>query len=77
MFALEYMDYPMGNNGSLFRDVRKRMRLNRKAAYGFGCVVSTLSVIPILNLFIMPVAVAGATALYVDHIRDEHLAELT
>jgi len=70
MFALEYMDYPMGNHGALFKDVRKRMRLNRRAAYGFGCVVSVLSMIPIVNLFIMPVAVAGATALYVDHIRE-------
>jgi CysZ protein len=76
MFSLEYMDYPMGNNGALFRDVRKRMRLNRKAAYGFGCVVSLFSIIPIVNLFIIPVAVAGATALYVDHIRDQHLDDL-
>ncbi len=76
MFTLEYMDYPMGNHGALFRDVRKRMRLNRRAAYGFGCVVSLFSIIPIVNLFIMPVAVAGATALYVDHIRDEHLGEI-
>jgi CysZ protein len=35
-----------------------------------------LSTIPIVNLFIMPVAVAGATALYVDHIRDQHLEDL-
>ncbi len=73
MFTLEYMDYPMGNHGALFRDVRKQMRLHRSASYGFGCAVAFLSSIPILNLFIMPVAVAGATALYVDHIREEHL----
>lgn len=77
MFALEYMDYPMGNHGALFRDVRKRMRLNRRAAYGFGCIVSLLSTIPIVNLVIMPIAVAGATALYVDHIREEHLKDLS
>lgn len=76
MFSLEYMDYPMGNHGALFRDVRRRMRQNRKAAYGFGCVVSLFSIVPFVNLFIMPVAVAGATALYVDHIRDQHLDDL-
>lgn len=76
MFTLEYMDYPMGNHGSLFRDVRSRMRLNRPAAYGFGCGVAVLSMIPLVNLFIMPIAVAGATALYVDHFRAEHLEHL-
>ncbi len=70
MFALEYMDYPMGNHGALFKDVRKAMRKKRKAAYGFGSCVALLSTVPLVNLFIMPVAVAGATALYVDHVRE-------
>ena len=74
MFALEYMDYPMGNNGALFRDVRGAMRKRRKVAYGFGSGVAVLSTVPLVNLFIMPVAVAGATALYVDYLRDESLA---
>lgn len=71
MFALEYLDYPMGNNGALFRDIRKAMRRRRRVAYGFGSCVALLSSMPIINLFIMPVAVAGATALYVDYLRDE------
>ena len=71
MFALEYVDYPMGNHGALFRDVRKTMRKKRKAAYGFGSCVALLSTLPIVNLFIMPIAVAGATALYVDHLSDD------
>jgi CysZ protein len=69
MFALEYMDYPLGNHGALFKDVRREMRKRRKVAFGFGSTVAVLSTIPIVNLFIMPVAVAGATALYVDYIR--------
>lgn len=71
MFALEYMDYPMGNQGALFRDVRKAMRKRRRVAYGFGSCVAMLSTLPFINLFIMPVAVAGATALYVDYLRDD------
>ncbi|NND90457.1 MAG: sulfate transporter CysZ [Granulosicoccus sp.] len=77
MFALEYMDYPMGNHGALFRDVRKTLRTRRRIAYGFGSGVAVLSTVPVINLFIMPVAVAGATALYVDHLRDEHLDSLS
>lgn len=70
MFALEYMDYPMGNHGAVFRDVRKRLRKRRSVAFGFGTAVALLSMVPLVNLFIMPVAVAGATALYVDHLRE-------
>jgi len=75
MFALEYLDYPMGNHGAMFKDVRKRMRGNRRVAFGFGTGVAVLSTIPIVNLFIMPVAVAGATALYVDHLREQDLRD--
>lgn len=70
MFALEYLDYPMGNHGALFRDVRRTMRQQRKTAFGFGIVVALFSMVPVINWFIMPVAVAGATALYVDHWSD-------
>ena len=70
MFALEYMDYPLGNHGALFKDVRRKLRQHRGAAFGFGSVVALLSTVPIVNLLVMPVAVAGATALYVDYFRD-------
>lgn len=69
MFALEYVDYPMGNHGALFGEVRRSMRKHRRVAFGFGSGVALISMIPIINLFIMPVAVAGATALYVDHLQ--------
>lgn len=69
MFALEYLDYPMGNSGALFKDVRRRCKERRKLCLGFGGIVALISSVPIVNLFIMPVAVAGATALYVDHYR--------
>ena len=70
MFALEYMDYPLGNHGALFKEVRLTMRARRRVAYGFGSAVAVISMIPLLNLFIMPVAVAGATALYVDYLKE-------
>ena len=69
MFTLEYMDYPLGNHGMVFKEVRREMRQHRKVAYGFGTGITVLSMIPIVNLIVMPVAVAGATALYVDLIR--------
>jgi len=69
MFALEYLDYPMGNHGALFREVRAAARERRRSALGFGIVVAALATVPFVNLVLMPVAVAGATALYVDRFR--------
>ena len=69
MFALEYLDYPLGNHGALFREVRAAARERRRTALGFGLVVAALAVVPLVNLVLMPIAVAGATALYVDHWR--------
>ncbi len=66
MFSLEYIDYPLGNHGLGFRQVKKQLKLRRGTAMGFGSAVGVASIIPVVNLVIMPVAVAGATALYVD-----------
>lgn len=75
MFALEYLDYPLGNHGALFREVRTVARQRRSLALGFGAAVAVCSAIPLVNLIIMPVAVAGATALYVDHLRPLYPAD--
>ena len=72
MFAIEYWDYPMGNHDAVFGDVRKFARQNKSAAFGFGGVVALVSSIPLLNFFVMPVAVAGATALWVEHLQDDY-----
>lgn len=68
MFALEYLDYPMGNHGMSFKQIKTQLKSRRSQAMGFGFTVAVISIIPLLNLFIMPVAVAGATALYVERM---------
>lgn len=69
MFALEYVDYPMGNHGNGFRAVKRKLKSHRRIALGFGLVVAIASIIPLVNLVVMPVAVAGATALYVERLQ--------
>jgi len=71
MFALEYIDYPMGNHGLGFGKVKKAVKRKRSLAMGFGGAVALLSAIPIVNLFVMPWAVASATVLYVEHFKNE------
>lgn len=65
MLALEYMDYPMGNHGFSFREQRDVARQKLGLILGFGSVIVVITMIPILNFFAMPVAVAGATGLWV------------
>lgn len=69
MFALEYIDYPMGNHDMLFKEVKGNLRQRRRVALGFGFTIAVFSIIPIVNLVIMPIAVAGATALYVEQLK--------
>lgn len=66
MLALEYGDYPMGNHDISFKEQRKKLGGNREVAFGFGSGVLLLTMIPVINFIAMPVAVAGATRLYVE-----------
>tara|TARA_B110000037_G_scaffold18458_1_gene19162 strand:+ start:417 stop:1064 length:648 start_codon:yes stop_codon:yes gene_type:complete len=65
MMVIQYIDYPMDNNGLSFRAMRRSLNQQRLLHLGFGGGVSILLMIPLLNFFAMPIAVAGATALYV------------
>lgn len=67
MLALEYGDYPMGNHDILFKQQRKIFAANRPLAFGFGSGVMLLTMVPIVNFLAMPVAVAGATKMYIEH----------
>lgn len=71
MLSLEYADYPMGNHNLDFRTERSVLRQQRPLALGFGAAVSIMTTIPIVNFLAMPVAVAGATAMWVDRLQDK------
>lgn len=71
MFALEYVDYPMGNHGLRFGNVKTALKAKRSLAMGFGSIVALLSAIPVVNLFVMPWAVASATVLYVENFKHD------
>lgn len=65
MLALEYMDFPMGNHGIRFAATRKRLARKRMLTLGFGSAAMMGTLIPLFNLIVIPVAVAGATAMWV------------
>jgi CysZ protein len=66
MYSIEYADYPMGNYGLTFSEIRKELAKKRMLSLGFGGTVTVASMIPVINFFVMPVAVAGATAMRIE-----------
>lgn len=73
MLALQYLDFPMGNNKIGFSDQRARLKRQRLAALGFGAGISLLMMLPLVNFLAMPAAVAGATAFWVGRIKPTQL----
>ncbi|HIE65404.1 MAG: sulfate transporter CysZ [Nitrospira sp.] len=71
MLALEYSDYPMGNHGILFSKQWPILKEKRLMVLGFGGATLLLLMIPFLNSFAMPMAVAGATAMWVEQFAKE------
>ena len=70
MMAVQYTDYAADNNQVSFVDLRRRLRGNLFQAILFGVIVYFVVTIPILNLILIPVAVAGGTAFWVELLRD-------
>jgi CysZ protein len=71
VMAVEYTDYPLDNHNVPFTELRRRLRQRRFMAFGFGGSVMFAMSIPILNFFVMPTAVAGATAMAVEKLKGE------
>ncbi len=71
MLAIQYCDYPFDNHKVSFADMRRALRQHKTDNLQFGALVSLFTMIPILNLVILPVAVCGATAMWVDRYRSQ------
>ncbi len=70
LMSLEYLDYPMGNHDLTFTRQKQILAGRRGLSLGFGGMVMILTSIPIVNFFVMPIAVAGATAMWVEQLSD-------
>jgi CysZ protein len=66
MLALEYLAYPMENHAFSFVEVRQGAREKRLLTLGFGIATMVATLIPLINLVVMPASVAGATAMWCD-----------
>ena len=66
VLTLEYADFPMANHGMTFPQIRERLASKRFLSLGFGTMVMITTLIPLVNFLVMPVAVAGATKMYLE-----------
>lgn len=72
MLAIQYCDYPFDNHKVPFKTMREALRTRKVTNMQFGALTSLFTMIPVLNLVILPVAICGATAMWVDCYRDKH-----
>ena len=69
MLAITYSAYPLENHEIPFKDQHAIVKQSRWATFGFGVAVLLVTMIPLVNLVVMPAAVAGATVLYTKELK--------
>ena len=52
--------------------MRAQLRRQPASSFSFGIMVNIACMIPLFNLFVMPIAVCGATAMWVDKLSAQH-----
>ncbi|MFT0212336.1 sulfate transporter CysZ [Pseudomonas sp. F1_0610] len=63
--AIQYIDYPADNNKVSWPEMLNWLQTKRMTSLSFGGITYLLLMVPILNLIVMPAAVAGGTVLWI------------
>jgi len=69
MMTVQYADYPFDNHKIPFHQMRQRLSERRSLSFSFGIITSIFALIPIVNFIVMPVAICGATAMWVNEYK--------
>lgn len=67
--AVQYTDYAADNNRVAFKQVRRKLNQQSLTSYSMGGFILLGSMLPIINIFVMPIAVAGATLYWTQETR--------
>lgn len=73
MMAIQYADFPFDNHKIDFKTMKSALSQRWGKNLTFGILISFCTTVPFLNFIIMPIAVCGATAFWVDIYKDELL----
>ncbi|OOF71521.1 sulfate transporter CysZ [Rodentibacter caecimuris] len=69
MLAIQYCDYPFDNHKISFNLMKTALGNKRTQNLTFGALITCCTFLPVINLIVMPAAVCGATAMWVDNYR--------
>jgi len=72
MMSIEFVDYPMDNHQLGFKEVTRTVADRRLSSMGFGGLVAFCASIPLVNFFVVPAAVIGATLLWCEELAPEY-----
>ncbi|QIW15591.1 sulfate transporter CysZ [Pasteurellaceae bacterium RH1A] len=75
LVAIQYCDYPFDNHKISFGRMRNALAEKRTLNFTFGSLVSLFTMLPFVNLVVMPVAVCGATAMWVKEYRHRFVGQ--
>lgn len=73
--AIQYADYPADNHQLAFHKLRQCLWQRMYSSLGFGGAIMSCSVVPFVNIFAMPAAVAGGTIYWVNELKRCKAAE--
>jgi CysZ protein len=71
--AIQYIDYPADNHKLGWNEMLAWLREKRWQSMSFGGIVYLVLLIPVVNILMMPAAVAGATLFWVRERGAENL----
>lgn len=71
MMSIQFVDYPVDNHQLGFAAVREAVGRRRLSSLGFGGLVALCAGIPVVNFFVVPAAVVGATLLWCEELREQ------
>lgn len=71
--AIQYLDYAADNCQQDFHQLRKDALKTKLNTFSFGGMTSVLTMIPMVNIFVMPLAVVAGTEIWIKHIHSQEL----
>ncbi|VEJ09279.1 sulfate transporter CysZ [Actinobacillus delphinicola] len=71
--TIQYCDYPFDNHKIPFLTMKNALKKKPYANFSFGVLVMICTFIPFINFVIIPVAICGATAMWVDNYRQHFI----
>ncbi|UTA48801.1 sulfate transporter CysZ [Simiduia sp. 21SJ11W-1] len=71
--AIQYTDYPADNHKTPFKQLRGQLMDQSMGSFSLGGLIMLGSMIPLVNIFVTPIAVAGATVFWLRDINGRPL----